>query len=105
MSYATVDKDRVIIACEKYLDRRNQNIENEREKMIRKNMTRKFFWWNWEITYEQSKKELASDIWNEYHLMTFTGGLWAGKVEDLLALAKISKGDVQVDYELAGVLF
>lgn len=103
MSYARIDAKRVQEACENYLLRQKQWIEDEQEPLIKAEMERWFFRAK---TRDVAIKRLSADIWNLYNKIRFRGSYWNGDVERLLTLAKESgDGFVSVDSELANILF
>lgn len=103
MSYANFPANVVIRACEGYLQARRDRIERKCEEFVNSLVGTKTWFWSKPLTREQAKQECAEEI----SLERITGGLWAGKVEDLLSLAKMSKRcntPVAVNAELASLL-
>lgn len=89
MSYAYLPTDKVINACECYIRRRDNRIERVREEIILAEMGPRWFFKP--RTREQAIKKLESDSWNEYHMITISGGYWARMVYDLLSMAKAAQ--------------
>lgn len=98
MSHAQVDSATVIARCTEYLDNRNRNIKEVREKMISQLVGKKRLFRS-PHTRETAIAELENDTWSEYNSAYSTGSYWAKKVQDLCILAQQSD-TVFVDDEM-----
>ncbi len=95
MTYTELPAYPVIVACDKYLDKRFERIEREREELIQKKMNR----WLFPIkTREKAIKALDDGYWNSAWNRIEARGLFdAQDVENIRSLAVIAlKNDANV---------
>jgi hypothetical protein len=99
MSYAKINKEKVIATCEAYIVSTAEYIERAREKMIQKAMKPRRLLGT--RTREEAIKYLEQDIWSEYNLISVSCAGRNVEAKKLLKLAKASDGDVYVKVDMA----
>lgn len=104
MSYAEIDAKRVRDACNAYLERRNNRIEQEKEALIQDEM--KCGWFGRTKTRDQAIHSLKNEGWTgEWFAIELTGSVPADRVKSLLSLANAKgTGAVMITAEDAYLL-
>jgi hypothetical protein len=104
MSHIQVRPRTVIDACNSYIEARKIRIQQESEELIASSIGyRGWFGFGKPMTREQAEAEWADEI----DLIKITGGMWAGRVRELLSLATVAEKSntlVTLDAETAHVL-
>jgi len=90
MSHIEISAALVIRACERYLEEREENIEEIRESAIADEMNARRWFWQRKKTREEAIDSLRSDFINRYNTAHFHCGRQAGRVQHLLTLAKLT---------------
>ncbi len=106
--------EKVLQACQDYLDRRNKRVAWELSQlMLKKVGKRKFFapWQRytyseaWDTLYDPEGHRLFSDA----DMVEFSGALWTSRVRDQLeackALQKLEIATVEVNHEVLTEIF
>lgn len=91
MSYSEIPADKVLKACEGYLENRDRHIRKVKEEHIQSAMRP---WRFLGMTFggrdrEAAIKYLEQQQWSEYHMIEIQGGRWARQVEELRALCQV----------------
>ncbi len=104
MSYTQIPARAVIDACKSYIEARKVRIQRECEELIAGSIGyRGWFGFGKPVTREQAEAEWADEI----DLIKITGGMWAGRVHELLSLATVAEKSntlVTLDADMAHVL-
>lgn len=105
--YVEIPSDHLKIACRKYLDIRQKNIDARREKLIQEEMQRKGWFGSKKKTrveiIESLKKSKNAYIISPWKRAENWGSYWAQKVEDLQDAACLGP-TVLVDVNMASLL-
>lgn len=86
--YAEVSAERVLLACKRFKERRAKRIAEEREACVQALMNRRWFR---PATRGDAVKRLKDDIFSGYGMAEVRGGMDACIVEEVEALASVSK--------------
>jgi hypothetical protein len=104
MSYTQLAPQPVIDACNSYIEARKVRIQRECEELISGSVGyRGWFGFGKPVTREQAEAEWAEEI----GLIKITGGMWAGRVRELLSLATVAEKSntlVTLDADISHVL-
>jgi hypothetical protein len=104
MSHTQVAPKSIIDACNSYIEARKARVQRECEELIAGSIGyRGWFGFGKPMTREQAEDEWADEI----DLIKITGGMWAGRVRELLSLATVAEKSntlVTLDAEMAHVL-
>ncbi|MCK9369258.1 hypothetical protein M0R04_04905 [Candidatus Dojkabacteria bacterium] len=108
MSYREFPVDMVKESCERYLDYVKIRIDSRREKLIDKEMDKRWFFPP--NDREEARNNLINEVGalglNEWDMCGWVGGKWVSKVKDLLALCSADgSNSVFVDAEIAELIF
>ena len=101
--YVEIPSDHLKVACKKYLDNRQKNIDDRREELIQKKMNKRFF--------KAKTRTEAIDMLKEYdelgncawYGVTNQGSYWSSRVEDLWSAARLAP-NVLVETHMASLL-